>query len=143
MLEDRLIDVEEHRRDHRVRALVAAALSERGRALDVDEHEHPLLAHRPVIAPEHEVRERAPADHAAHLQELRDQEEDHEGEERVAQPRQAEVVEAGALEAVQQPEDQAVEREAQDDDRGEQTGPARVVRPKPSRRSQAPRGPWT
>ena len=68
-----------------------------------------------------EVRERAPADHAAHLQELGDHEEDHEGE-RVAEQRQAEVVEAGALEAVQQPEDQAVQREAQDDDRGEQTG---------------------
>ena len=68
----------------------------------------PLLAHRPVVAPEQEVGERAPADHPAHLQELGDHEEDHEGEERVAQQRQAEVVEARALEAVQQPEDQAV-----------------------------------
>ena len=53
VLEDRLVDVEEQRRDERVRALVATALGERGRALDVDQHEHPLLAHRPVVAPEH------------------------------------------------------------------------------------------
>ena len=136
MLEDRLVDVEEGGGDEGVRALVAQALGERGRALDVDQQEDALLAHRPVVAPEQQRVQRAAADHPAHLQELRDREEDHEGDDRVAQQRQAEIVEPGALEAVQQPEDQAVEGEGRDDDRGEQQradqhGPAEAQPPQP------------
>ena len=40
------------------------------RALDVDQHEHALLAHRLMVAPEQEVVEGAPTDHPAHLQEF-------------------------------------------------------------------------
>ncbi len=136
MLEDRLVDVEEGGGDEGVRALVAQALGERGRALDVDQQEDALLAHRPVVAAEQQRVQRAAADHPAHLQELRDREEDHEGDDRVAQQRQGEIVEPGAIEAVQESEDQAVEGEGRDDDRREhqradQHGPAEAHAPQP------------
>ena len=90
-----------------------------------------------MVAPEHEVGQRAPADHPAHLQELRDHEEEHEGDDGVAEELQAEVVEAGALEAMQQAEDQPVEGENRDDEGGKQAGPgedgaAEAEAPQPS-----------
>ena len=70
MLEDRLVDIEERRRDERMGLLVAQPLGERRQAFDVDQDEHALLAHRLMVAPEQEVVEGAPTDHPAHLQEF-------------------------------------------------------------------------
>jgi hypothetical protein len=121
--------------------LVAQPLGERRRALDVDQHEHALLAHRLMVAPEQEVVEGAPTDHPAHLQEFRDHQEDDESEHRVAQQRQAEVVEAGALEAVQETEDRAVQDKAGDETAVNRQARTRTARAKLSRLSQAPLGP--
>jgi hypothetical protein len=51
VLEDRLVDVEESGGDEGVRPLVTQALRQRGRAPDVDQQKHALLAHRPMVAP--------------------------------------------------------------------------------------------
>lgn len=76
---NRLVDVEEEPGDQIMHPELAELLRERGRVGDVEKHDDPLFASRPMVGSEQKATEHAAADHPAELEDRANKQRDGKG----------------------------------------------------------------
>ena len=68
MRDDRAVDVEEEPGEQALHAQFSHRLGERGRACEVEEHQHARFPHRASVAPERHIEQHAAADQSCQFE---------------------------------------------------------------------------